>query len=242
MNILVVNDDGIFAPGIEKLARAAAKFGNVTVVAPAKQCSAMSMRITLFADMELKEYDFPVEGVKAYSLDGTPADCVKAALYHLLPEKPDFVFSGINAGYNTGRDVLYSGTVNAALEAVLDGVPAVAFSNENSFGSQEVCDHYLEDIMREVMALPAEPYTIWNVNFPCCALSEVKGIRRGVTLADVQLFTGQFLKKTDESGKEYLCQVGTVLGLDKAPEGTDVHAVLSGYIAIGRVTAAVNKA
>lgn len=240
MNILVVNDDGIFAPGIEKLVKAAKKFGTVWVVAPKRQCSGMSMKLTLFCDMELKEYDFPVEGVKAWRLDGTPADCVKAALIKILPVKPDLIFSGINAGYNTGRDVLYSGTANAAMEGALDGIPSIAFSTHFE-GNHEVCDKYLEEIMAEFIEAPFEPYTIWNVNFPECELTELKGIKRGVKLADVQLYSDCITKKVDENGNVYLSQLGTPIGYDQAPDGTDIQAVLGNYISIGKVVAPVGK-
>lgn len=105
MRILVVNDDGIKAPGIKRLVQMAAGLGEVWVVAPAAQCSAMSHRITVRGDLEVKPYDFPATGVTAYSVGGTPADCVKVALGCLMTEKPDIVFSGINAGYNVGRDL-----------------------------------------------------------------------------------------------------------------------------------------
>ena len=131
MRILVVNDDGIKAPG------------EVWVVAPAAQCSAMSHRITVRGDLEVKPYDFPATGVTAYSVWGTPADCVKVALGCLMTEKPDIVFSGINAGYNVGRDILYSGTIGAAMEALCWGVPAIAFSVAEE-DECEVLNTYLE--------------------------------------------------------------------------------------------------
>ena len=105
MNILITNDDGINAPGISLLAEAAAQFGNVTVVAPASQCSAMSHRITLDRPMGLRKHEWGMDGVTAYSLDGTPADCIRAALDAIMPEKPDVVLSGINLpsyGLDTG--------------------------------------------------------------------------------------------------------------------------------------------
>lgn len=107
MRILVVNDDGIQAPGIRKLAELARQFGEVTVAAPKHQCSGMSHRITVDAGLEIARVDFPVEGVEAYSIDGTPADCVKVAISNIMKEKPDIVFSGINRGYNIGYDILY---------------------------------------------------------------------------------------------------------------------------------------
>ena len=123
MKILVVNDDSIHAPGIVLLAKAAMELGEVTVVAPANQCSAMSQRITIRGDMRVdKVQDFPVPVKAAYKVDGTPADCLKIAMQYLLEEKPDYVFSGINDGYNAGFDIAYSGTLGAAFEAVMNGV------------------------------------------------------------------------------------------------------------------------
>ena len=121
MRILITNDDGINAIGIHKLAEMAKKLGEVWVVAPEGQCSAMSQKITVSDKIRLaKAPDFPVSGVKAYRLGGTPADCVKVAVEYLMTEKPDVVFSGINNGYNAGIEVSYSGTVAAAMEALLN--------------------------------------------------------------------------------------------------------------------------
>ena len=128
MKILISNDDSIHAPGIALLAKVAMEFGEVTVMAPAQQCSAMSQRLTVFNDLKLEKVeDFPVPVHAAYKVDGTPADCVKVALHYVLEEKPDYVFSGINDGYNVGYDISYSGTLGAAFEAVKNGVPAIAF-------------------------------------------------------------------------------------------------------------------
>ena len=130
MKILVVNDDSVHSPGIALLAKAAMEFGEVTVVAPAHQCSAMSHKISIHDAMKVeKAEDFPVPVKAAYQVTGTPADCVKAALHYILEEKPDYVFSGINEGYNVGFDIAYSGTLGAAFEAVMNGIPAMAFSN-----------------------------------------------------------------------------------------------------------------
>ena len=106
MRIMVVNDDGIESDGIRRLAGMAAELGEVWVVAPRHQCSAMSHCITVRGSLHMKEESFPVPGVKAYSVDGTPADCVKVGIKYLLPQKPDIVFSGINCGYNVGADIL----------------------------------------------------------------------------------------------------------------------------------------
>ena len=116
MNILIVNDDSIYAPGIELLAKAAAQLGRVWVVAPAQQCSAMSHKITIWGNLHIEKVDnFPVEVEGAYKVEGSPADCVKVALDYILEEKPDYVFSGINNGYNVGYEIAYSGTMAAAV-------------------------------------------------------------------------------------------------------------------------------
>ena len=175
MRILVVNDDGIKAPGIKRLVQMAAGLGEVWVVAPAAQCSAMSHRITVRGDLEVKPYDFPATGVTAYSVGGTPADCVKVALGCLMTEKPDIVFSGINAGYNVGRDILYSGTIGAAMEALCWGVPAIAFSVAEK-DECEVLNTYLEPVAKELISKTLPQNEIWNVNFPGCTLEEYKGI------------------------------------------------------------------
>ena len=125
MRILVTNDDGIRSPYLAMLAQAAKDLGEVTVIAPMEQCSAMSHRITLYKPMEMqREADFPVEGVEAYRIDATPADCVRIS-YHGLFERgqePELVLSGINDGANCGYDTLYSATVGAAMEAVRPSV------------------------------------------------------------------------------------------------------------------------
>ena len=165
MNILITNDDGIDAQGISVLAQAAADFGDVTVVAPAEQCSAMSHRITLSRRMRIEKRGMDIPHVTAYALDGTPADCVKAALDAILQGKPDVVLSGINHGYNVGFDVAYSGTVGAAMEAVMSGIPAIALS-QNDVGSFDVARQYLHRILEELLPTAPSDREIWNVNFP----------------------------------------------------------------------------
>ena len=129
LKILIANDDGIRSEGIAKLARAAASFGTVWVAAPEHQCSGMSVRLTISekSQMAVYRYDFPVPVEAAWSVDGTPADCVKVALNALLPFRPDIVLSGINDGLNVGLDVAYSGTIGAATVAAMHGVRAIAF-------------------------------------------------------------------------------------------------------------------
>lgn len=239
MRILVVNDDGIKAPGIQRLAEMARKFGEVWVVAPDSQCSAMSHRITVRADLVVKKEAIPVEGVFAYSVSGTPADCVKVAVQHILPERPDVVFSGINSGYNAGVDLLYSGTVGAAMEALSEGIPAIAFSSENECG-YDVVDEYLYSIASELMEEKLPANEIWNVNFPCCPLSEFKGILRDRKPAQTQFYLDHYEKKEQPDGSIILSGAG--VPITEGEEGTDIEAVLAGYISIGKVRNAVLSA
>ena len=200
MKILVVNDDSIHAPGIALLAKAAMELGEVAVVAPAHQCSAMSQKITIRGDMRVDQVtDFPVPVKAAYMVDGTPADCVKIAMQHLLEEKPDYVFSGINDGYNAGYDIAYSGTLGAAFEAVMNGVPAMAFSSTMN-APLHIADKYLVSIMRELMEAGQGRGEVWNVNFPAVAPEKLKGILRDRTVAPLQFYSEDYRKTTLPDG------------------------------------------
>ena len=154
MKILVANDDGIRSPGLEHLVRMARNLGEVWVVAPSGQCSAMSQRISVFGTLDLQPVpDYPVEGVRAWTVSGSPADCVKVALACVMPEKPDLVFSGINQGYNVGTDILYSGTIGVTMEALANGIPAMAFSTENG-EDLRVADAWMLPLVRELLEQP----------------------------------------------------------------------------------------
>ena len=223
MKILVVNDDSIHAPGIALLAKAAMELGEVTVVAPAHQCSAMSQKITIRGDMRVDQVaDFPVP--------------VKAAY---MEERPDYVFSGINAGYNAGFDIAYSGTLGAAFEAVMNGVPAMAFSSTMN-APLHIAEKYLVSIMRELMEAGQGRGEVWNVNFPAVAPEKLKGILRERTVAPLQFYSEDYRKTILPDGAVALTGQGSPLTEgDAVPAGTDVEAVLKGYISIGKVKCAV---
>lgn len=239
MRILVTNDDEISSVGLIELAGAAKELGEVWVVAPATQCSAMSQRISVFGDMILKhETDFPVEGVKAYSITGTPADCVKVALMNIMPEAPDVVFSGINNGYNVGIDIMYSGTIGATKEALVRGIPAIAFSNSMN-GDFEVIREKLVPIARDLLTRPIEKYELWNVNFPGCSLDELKGILEDRRPEGKSYYTTEFVPSENPDGTITLTVTGDPCL--EAGKGSDTLAVVNNYISIGKVRSGVLK-
>lgn len=231
MNILITNDDGIRAEGIVILARAAAAFGKVTVVAPAHQCSAMSHQITLRNSLILEKQDFPVPGVEAYSLEGTPADCVKAALDALLTEKPDVVLSGINNGYNVGFDLVYSGTAAAATEALMNGIPAIALSRHH-VGTFDVTEAYIGGILEKLLAAPLTR-EIWNVNFPT---GQCQGILWDRVPAKLGYYDGT-VNVTMDGGRmilDYPPMQELAPAFPKGAPDSDLNAVMRGYISIGK--------
>lgn len=229
--ILITNDDGISSEGIVRLAKTAVKFGEVYVVAPNHQCSAMSHHITLHEPFDCYPAEFPVQGVKAYSITGTPADCIRFGALNIC-KKPDIVISGVNFGFNCGSDLQYSGTVSAALEGACVGIHSIAVS-EGIDGNNEVIDKYLEEILAELIEKPLGYNQIWNVNFPDCPLSEFKGVQWDRTVARSAFFTDGYLEEELPNGGHRVTVDGA--WAPDAPEGTDVYSCTHGYISIGVV-------
>lgn len=239
MRILVTNDDGISAIGIEKLAAMAKGLGEVTVIAPDAQCSAMSQKLSIMTEISYKEENFKVEGIKAYSVSGTPADCVRLGIDVIMKDaKPDMVFSGINNGYNTGYDIAYSGTIGACLEAIIAGIPAIAFSTDfkSVFGAT---DKYLREVTDMVLAREIGPSELWNLNFPGCEADECKGILWDRTIAQDDFYNNDFIPLNDgDKDGVYRFRVDPAR-IEKAEEGTDIAAVLDNYVSIGKVSSNV---
>ena len=237
MNILVVNDDSIHAPGIQMLAQAASQMGNVYVVAPASQCSAMSQKLTLRVDMTLRKItDFPADVKAAWEVGGTPVDCVKVALYHILEEKPDLVLSGINNGYNAGFDIAYSGTLGAAFEAARNGIHAIAFSAPSDSHLSAV-EPWLLPLLQELAEADAGEGNVWNVNFPRMNDHPPKGILRERIPARSSLFNEDYRETVQSDGTVTLSCRGIPVPDEALGTGTDGEAVRSGYISIGKVRA-----
>ena len=239
MKFLIVNDDSIDAPGIVLLAEAAAELGEVWIVAPDQQCSAMSQRLTVRETMTLAPvHDFPVKVQEAYRLGGTPVDCVKVALEYIMPEKPDIVLSGINNGYNVGFDIAYSGTLGAAFEAVRNGIPAIAFSIADD-KYLLAARSYIRSILTELVAMTPDRGYVWNVNLPPMKDGTAKGILRDRAVAPTSMFHEKYIADIQPDGTAVLTNKGIPTPDEQIPELTDARAVRDGYISIGKVKCGV---
>lgn len=231
--ILIINDDGIDSDGIVRLARVAVELGEVWVVAPDSQRSAMSHSVTLRHSIEAWKVDFPVPGVHAYACDGKPADCVRIGVLNIVPGKPDHVFSGINYGYNVASDLQYSATAGAAFEAAFQKVHTIAFS-EDACEMHEVTDRYLKEIMAELLDKPLAINQIWNVNFPGCRLSECKGILRDRKVSTDDFYKDRYIETMVSDGRISYMVEG--IRNYNASEGTDLKAILDNYVSVGIAT------
>lgn len=228
--ILVTNDDGIFAPGIKTLAEEMKAFGEVLVVAPDKPQSAMGHAITIHNFIRLREVEF-IDGVRAYSCTGTPVDCVKLAVYHLLKGKPDLLVSGINHGSNLSINILYSGTMSAAVEGALEDIPSIGFSLMD-YGIEASFAHtrpVVRSVTRNVLKHGLAKGTCLNVNIPMASSGPLRGIR--VCRQSVGSWEDAVETRQDPSGQEYHWLKGEFVAKD-AGEDTDVWATDHGYASV----------
>lgn len=228
MRILITNDDGINAKGIQLLAKALQNKHEIVVVAPDRQRSASSHSITLTEPLIIKSVKVEGLNCKCFSVSGTPADCTKIALEKLTTEKIDIVISGINDGFNLGTDVLYSGTVSAAIEAAIMKVPSIAISCNGSDESFQIAIDYIDEIVETLKVQEIQGDLVLNINIPPVDRKDVKGIK--VCKIGERNYKGVFIEMecTDE------CTTYKVQG---APEdldnmGTDVLHVKEGYITL----------
>ncbi|ABL00338.1 5'/3'-nucleotidase SurE [Pelobacter propionicus] len=226
MHIMVTNDDGIQAPGIQALASALRVLGEVTVVAPDRERSAVGHALTLNSPLRVFELR---DGF--YAVDGTPTDCVNMGIHSLLPFRPDLIVSGINHGANLGDDVTYSGTVAAAIEATLMGIPAIAVS----LATQERSGHFPEAaqiavrVARQVLSNGLPEDTFLNVNVPDCPAEEIRPPL--VTRQGKRSFVGNVIDKTDPRGRKYYW-IGSGEADFNDYEGTDFHAINRKHVSI----------
>jgi 5'-nucleotidase len=234
VNILVTNDDGIDSPGIYALAHALRDVGNVVVVAPDRQQSAVGHALTVNSPLRATPFHRNDEFF-GLAVDGTPADCVKLGLSTLIREPIDLIVSGINFGYNTAINVLYSGTVSAATEGVMLGIPSIAISL-GSFSWDASCDvaaetaRYLASVYFE-LGIP--PGTVLNVNVPHLPADEIRGMK--VTKQGHGEWLDTYERRLDPMGKEYYWIKGTYRNLDGDALSDDV-VVEDGFIAVTPIT------
>ncbi|NEP81049.1 MAG: 5'/3'-nucleotidase SurE [Okeania sp. SIO3B3] len=241
MKLLISNDDGIFAEGIQSLANGLAAVGHeVVVVCPDKERSATGHGLTLHQPIraEIVKSIFD-DTVTAWACSGTPADCVKLALFALLETQPDLVLAGINHGPNLGTDILYSGTVSAAMEGVVENIPSIAFSL-GSYTSRnfEVAVNFAQDLMKKIENQPLANVMLLNVNIPAVKETEIAGVK--ITRQGVRRYIDIFEKRVDPRGKTYYWLAGEVQedveeindhsSVEKL--STDVQAMREKYITI----------
>jgi len=232
MHILVTNDDGILTPGLLALAQAVRPLGKVTVLAPDRNWSASGHVKTLDRPLRVREAIL-ADGTSALQSDGAPSDCVALALLGLV-EKVDLVVAGINPNANLGHDVTYSGTVTAAMEAVITGIPGLAFSLNSPEGFVGMLDYssaaqVARNITEKVITNGAPKDTLLNVNIPYLKTAELKGYM--VTRQGLRVYRDALDKRLDPRGRPYYW-IGGEFPTWIAEEGTDVGALAEGYVSI----------
>jgi 5'-nucleotidase len=241
LKLLVSNDDGIFALGVRTLANTLATAGHqVTVVCPDREMSATGHGLTLHRPIraDIVEEVFHPQ-VVAWSCSGTPADCVKFALSAVLAERPDFVLSGINHGANLGTDILYSGTVSAAMEGLIEGIPSIALSLTSfSYKNFQPAADFAQTLLTHLYANPLPQATLLSVNVPAVEQNEIKGVM--LTRQGLRRYVEVFEKRIDPRGKSYYWLAGEIAKDIEQPDHshlsatipTDVHAIQSNYITL----------
>lgn len=225
VHILLTNDDGIGAQGLKSLKEAVAHLGRITIVAPERQQSGSSHALTLDNPLRINRID-----EDTIAVDGTPTDCVLLAMRGLIDGRPDLLISGINHGPNLGDDVTYSGTVAAAFEGTLLGLPSIAISlcswTELRF---EAAKQFAAEIASKVIEHGLPPGTLLNVNVPCLEPEEIKGVR--ITKLGKRIYRDAIVRKTDPRGRDYYW-IGGGLPTWQKSEGTDFEAIEEGMISV----------
>lgn len=229
--ILVTNDDGISAPGIRALISVMKELGEVVVVAPDSPQSATGHAITVNNTLYINKVDIDPEIEAEYSCSGTPVDSVKFAVNEILKRKPDLCVSGINHGSNSSINVIYSGTLSAAVEAGIEGIPAIGFSlmDYNWNADFEPVKSFVKKITEEVLKNGLPEGVILNVNFPKLKEKDIKGIK--VCRQAKAMWIEKFDKRTNPQGKEYYWLTGEFVNLDKG-EDTDEWALENDYVSL----------
>lgn len=229
--ILVTNDDGVTAPGIRALISVMKEIGEVVVVAPDSPQSATGHAITINSTLFINKIDIDPEIETEYSCSGTPVDCVKFAVNEILKRKPDLCVSGVNHGSNSSINVIYSGTMSAAVEAGIEGIPAIGFSllDYNWNADFEPIKTSIKKITLEVLENGLPEGVILNVNFPKLKEKDIKGIK--ICRQAKAMWQERFDKRQTPHGRDYYWLTGEFINMDNG-EDTDEWALEHGYISV----------
>ena len=227
---MVTNDDGVSAPGIRNLVEAVRNLGKVVVVAPDKPQSGMGHAITIGQPLRLLKVN-NFEGVEAYQCSGTPVDCVKLAVDKVLHRKPDICVSGINHGANHSINVIYSGTMSAAVEAAIESIPSVGFSllDHSIEADFTAARKYARIIVQKMLSTKMDKHTVLNVNFPVVAEDLIKGIK--ICRQAYAKYEEDFIERNDPNGRLYYWLTGEFVNFDKGKD-TDVWALSNNYVSV----------
>jgi 5'-nucleotidase len=228
--ILITNEDGVTAPGIRSLVEAVKDLGKIVVVAPDKPQSGMGHAITIGFPLRLQKVDLQ-EGVEAWQCSGTPVDCVKLAVDKILHRKPDICLSGINHGANHSINVIYSGTMSAAIEASIESIPSVGFSllNYSMEADFTGAKKYARLIVEQLLKRKQDKHLCLNVNFPSIDESLIQGVK--VCRQAYAKYVEDFNERKDPSGKNYYWLTGEFKNFDKGKD-TDVWALEHNFVSI----------
>ena len=229
--ILVTNDDGITAPGLRSLISVMNEIGDVVVVAPDSPQSAMGHAITINNTLFCKKEKVDDGPQLEYSTSGTPADCVKLAVNEILERKPDICVSGINHGSNASINVIYSGTMSAAIEAGIEGIPSVGFSLLDYSWNADFSPFktYIKKIVKNNLTQGLKEGVVLNVNFTKLKEKEIKGVK--ICKQAKSYWEENFDKRVSPLGKNYYWLTGTFINLDSSKD-SDQYALKNGYISI----------
>ncbi len=229
--ILVTNDDGIYSPGIKCLTEIASQFGDVVVVAPDKPQSGMGHAITINSTLRIEKTNYH-KAIIEFACSGTPVDCVKMAVNHILKKRPNLILSGINHGSNSSINVIYSGTMSAAIEGALEGTPSVGFS---------LCDYSMEadfsqsvpfvsQIIQQVMKNGMPKGVCFNVNIPKLKANQIKGIK--LVRQSKANWVERFEERKDPYGRNYYWLSGEFVNFEPESKDTDEWALAEGYVSV----------
>lgn len=228
--ILITNDDGVTAPGIQNLVAAVKDLGKIVVVAPDKPQSGMGHAITIGQPLRLQKLHV-VDDVETWSCTGTPVDCVKLAVDKILHRKPDICLSGINHGANHSINVIYSGTMSAAVEAAIESIPSVGFSlldysiDADFTGARK----YVRIIVEKMLASTLDKHTVLNVNIPSVPVELLKGFK--ICRQAYAKYVEDFIERNDPHGRHYYWLTGEFVNFDKGTD-TDVWALANNYVSV----------